>query len=68
MVFDLALTEANLLIEFDGPSHDCSMQRQLDAERDVIANEAGYRVVRRKVRPSWVIDPVTIEDLLSSMF
>lgn len=62
-VFDLALLDEKILVEFDGPDHDMSVQAEDDADKDWVAEVAGFMVVRRSVIPSTVISPETIKGL-----
>lgn len=47
-VFDLALLDAMVLVEFDGPSH-AGKQADLDQMKSVDGRSAGFAVIRRKV-------------------
>lgn len=62
-VFDLALFDTKVLVEFDGPYHECSDQRGTDSEKDRVAEAAGFLVVRRAVQSATIIAPGTIRDL-----
>lgn len=59
-VFDLALFDVSILVEFDGPYHQSPGQRATDRRKTAIAKKHGYALVRLKVTPSTVIDPVTL--------
>jgi very-short-patch-repair endonuclease len=61
-VFDLALFDAKVLIEFDGPYHHGS-QLGVDRTKEEVAANHGFVVIRREVRPATVIDPETIDGL-----
>lgn len=63
-VFDLALKERKILIEFDGPYHRGSLQQERDEQRDKLAEDHGYVVVRREVKAASVILPETLAGLL----
>jgi len=62
-VFDLALLDANILVEFDGPYHSGSQQCIVDQAKDLVAQRHGFVVVRRAVRPASVIEPSAIDGL-----
>jgi very-short-patch-repair endonuclease len=62
-VFDLALLDQRVLVEFDGAYHGGNAQREVDLAKDSAAKAHGYAIVRRTVVRSTVIDPVTIEGL-----
>ena len=61
-VFDLALLDINVLVEFDGIYHRSS-QLKIDAEKDTYANENGFLVVRRATEVCCVLDPAVLEGL-----
>ena len=61
-VFDLVLFDRGIVVEFDGNYHS-GKQLTIDAEKDKIAAENGFSVVRVKTRGVSVIDPVVIENL-----
>lgn len=58
-IYDLALFDTKVLIEFDGRGH----VRKDDEEKDSHAANLGWRVERRKVKNATVIHPKTIEAL-----
>lgn len=62
-VFDLALFDTKVLVEFDGPYHLHSDQAEVDAQKDQAAINAGFLIVRRTVEPAVVINPSTLSDL-----
>jgi len=63
-VFDLALHDAKVLVEFDGPYHDAdNWQRERDKAKDRVAKDAGFVIVRRTVEPMAVVHPSAIEGL-----
>lgn len=62
-VFDLALFDERVLVEFDGPYHQSAEQQEIDAKKDRLARRHGFRVERRRVRRAVVIDPETIAGL-----
>jgi len=61
-VFDLALLDVSVLVEFDGPYHSGEVVED-DRRKDEIAEAAGFMVVRRSVIPSTVISSETIGGL-----
>lgn len=61
-VFDLALHDTKVLVEFDGPYHT-GEQLQTDVRKDKVATVLGYVVVRRSVLAATVIDPATLAGL-----
>jgi very-short-patch-repair endonuclease len=62
-VFDLALFDENVLVEFDGPYHRGKSQRVQDRRKEAAAARNGFVLVRRRVLPTVVIDVATIEGL-----
>jgi len=62
-VFDLALKDVGVLVEFDGPYHTAETQQDDDSDKDALAEAAGFTIVRRAVLPATVIDPDTLEGL-----
>jgi very-short-patch-repair endonuclease len=62
-VFDLALLDEKVLVEFDGPDHSGEKQHLDDQQKERIAEAAGFIVVRRQVVPSTVIGVETLEGL-----
>lgn len=62
-VFDLALLDTGILVEFDGPYHEGKGQRRLDKKKEVAAARNGFVVVRRRVLPAVVVSAATIEGL-----
>jgi very-short-patch-repair endonuclease len=63
-VFDLALLNKNLLIEFDGRYHEGSIQRKEDKKKDREAIDRGWRVVRLPVTANTRIRPSVLFDIL----
>ncbi len=61
-VFDLVLFDIHTLVEFDGPYH-AGKQLEVDAEKERFAVARGFRVERRSVQPSSIIQPETIDGL-----
>jgi len=45
-VFDLALVDKKILVEFDGPYHNSRQQQNLDEEKNQIAKEHGWKIFR----------------------
>lgn len=62
-VFDLALLDARILVEFDGPYHATGKQVDVDAAKDAVARANDFTIVRRTVPKSTVISPRTIAGL-----
>jgi len=62
-VFDLALLDVGVLVEFDGPYHEQGEQPDVDEVKDTVAERNGFVVVRRAVQPATVISPTTIQGL-----
>jgi len=62
-IFDLALVNKDILIEFDGPYHS-GKQLEADEEKKKYAEKRGWKVVRIEVIPNQVIVPSTLYDLL----
>ena len=52
-----------VIVEFDGPSHNNTKQREIDDLKDQMAKDAGFSVVRVPVRPASVIGVETISGL-----
>jgi very-short-patch-repair endonuclease len=63
-VFDLAILDKKILVEFDGKSHQTRAQRELDIQKDKMANKKGFIVVRRETPEMAVVDPIVLEGLL----
>lgn len=62
-VFDLALLDTRVLVEFDGPYHAGDTQLADDADKEQAARAAGFIVIHRQVLPAVVIDPQTLRGL-----
>ncbi len=62
-VFDLALLDTKVLVEFDGPYHERKAQQQQDAVKEEAATRNGFWLVRRRVLPAVVIGPATLEGM-----
>lgn len=65
-IFDLALLEKKVLVEFDGPEHRKPSGEALDAVRDEAAVQAGWRVARVPVPKRSVILPSVLYDILAA--
>lgn len=61
-VFDLALLDTRVVVEFDGDYHR-GQQIQVDDLKDRAAMDAGFTVVRRAVEVASVISPVVLRGL-----
>lgn len=62
-VFDLALFDVGLLVEFDGPEHSEPYQLAIDRRKDESAGLLGWKTVRKKVRRAEVVPVTTIKGL-----
>ena len=62
-IFDLALLDLKIVVEFDGRYHRCTTQQKSDRKKDEVAKGKGFIVVRREVQTASVIHPDTIRDL-----
>jgi len=62
-VFDLALLDVNVLVEFDGPDHKLIYQKKIDREKESVARSLGFSVVRRDVKPMAIIPISAIKGL-----
>lgn len=65
-LFDLALTEHGVLIEFDEQYHTGAVQLTKDNEKDRYAESQKWIVVRVPARASTVIDPESIYHIIES--
>jgi len=65
-IFDLALPDRRLLIEFDGQYHESVSQYPRDAEKDLIAQTDGWQIERVAVDAGVVIDYDSIKHLLTT--
>jgi len=61
-VFDLALLDEKVLVEFDGPHHRGD-EAERDKHKEKMAKKRGFVVVRREVKAASVISPDTIKEL-----
>lgn len=67
-IYDLALFDQKLLIEFDGPDHKGLKQIAKDKVKEMVATVSGaWNVVRIEVQPSSVIDPMCILSLVTEV-
>ncbi len=62
-IFDLALTDLKVLIEFDGVSHNDPRQVTVDNRRDLLVEKRGWRVVRLPDHGK-VLPPRSIKNLI----
>jgi len=62
-VFDLAIFDSKLLVEFDALDHQDERQKVTDSKKEEIAKKNGFMVLRRSVLPMTVIGPETISGL-----
>lgn len=60
-IYDLVLHDYRLLVEFDGTSHNSKSSAIDDFEKDCVAEENGYEIIRVKVDDNLVIP---VEDLI----
>lgn len=63
-IYDLALFEQKLLIEFDGPSHNFSGQQVLDIVKDQVARLHGWDVLRIPVSASAIIPEKSLQAVI----
>ena len=63
-VFDLALHNRKLLVEFDGKYHQWSEQRRKDTQKEHIAQEQGWEILRMLVSDNHPIPIKVIKDIL----
>ena len=62
-VFDLALKDTKVLVEFDGHYHSVPAQQEADGVKAATAEAAGFKVIRRFTETARVIAPSTINGL-----
>jgi very-short-patch-repair endonuclease len=62
-VFDLALLDTRVLVEFDGPYHGYGEQIATDAKKDETAIAYGFALERRIVAAASVLSPAVISGL-----
>ncbi len=62
-LYDLALLEQKVIIEFDGPEH-CGEQAYKDRQKAKAAEDQAWTVIRIPVVPNTVISPECIKDFI----
>jgi very-short-patch-repair endonuclease/DNA-directed RNA polymerase subunit RPC12/RpoP len=62
-VYDLALFDSKIIIEFDGDDHRTQKQQWIDRSKDISAKEAGFTVVRVPVEAAKVIPASAISHI-----
>lgn len=68
-VYDLALVENKILIEFDGGiTHDRTTQHEIDSNKESVARQKGWNIVRIKAQVNQVIEPDALYELLNKAF
>lgn len=60
-IFDLVLTDAMVCVEFDGPDHKYSIQKEIDDLKDTVADREGYEVIRVSVERNAIINPDLVD-------
>lgn len=63
-IFDLALLDAKVLVEFDGKYHNNDYQIEVDDLKNKIAQEQGWRIERIETDDTSVIPPCCIKHLI----
>jgi len=66
-IHDLALFDLMMIIEFDGKEHVSGPQKEADIERDKLASEKGWTVVRVSVDSAVVIPVKAIKPFVAAM-
>lgn len=61
-VFDLALFDQGILVEFDGPYHSWSVIAKKDLEKDRIAERNGYRLLRYRTSTTEEIEAILVNE------
>ena len=61
-VFDLALLDTMVLVEFDGAYHRGG-QLETDVRKEEVAKGAGFMIVRREVEAATVVSPAVLDGL-----
>ncbi len=64
-IFDLALVDLKILVEFDGPHHSSSRNRRTDQKKDSVAKRRGWRVVRVSDKKGKALSPRCLRKVLS---
>jgi len=62
-IYDLALFDTKILIEFDGLGHGYQCVKEYEDEKDQWAIENGWKIFRIKVRSNMAIDPIVLSVL-----
>lgn len=63
-VYDLALIDRKILIEFDAKYHEGSKQAKRDREKDIMANKHGWDIIRISTPSNAVIDPELLYEIV----
>ena len=56
-IFDLALPDKFIFVEFDGSYHSSKEQSEIDITKDIFAESNGWKVIKKKVQSNTVINP-----------
>jgi very-short-patch-repair endonuclease len=59
-IFDLALLDLKIFVEFDGPYHNDGNIEQQDNKKTIEAKNFGWNVIRIKCEPNTIIDPSVV--------
>ena len=65
-IYDLALFDKKVFVEFDARYHDQEKQQSIDDEKDKFAQCYGWSVVRIKTPTNCVIDAASVENILTT--
>lgn len=63
-IFDLALPDRKLLVEFDSKYHDSNFQRRRDKKKEAAATSHGWKIRRIRTPVNEVIDPSVLHPIL----
>jgi len=63
-IYDLALLDSMILVEFDGEYHNYPARREKDLKKDEAAYQSGWRLVRVPVSMNQVIDSALLEAVI----
>lgn len=63
-IFDLALIDKKILIEFDAKDHHGKTQKITDNKKDLIATSQGWIIYRKEVKPKTIINPELLYDFV----
>lgn len=63
-IFDLALPNRFIFVEFDGIGHSSKEQSKTDTTKDMFAEQEGWKVIRKKVQSNTVISSSILHDIL----